>query len=167
MSLQSSRFDSKVQQVAQALRTSVANNLMHIDLRLDHEEAYKQMKQLLVLLGESAAVAKLDAHKQKHDHFWPARNSLQELEQSQKRADYLTQKQFAFVEGMFASKHRRLIVEGPPSCGKSFILVKTAVRRLLEARTAPSAPRILLLCHSGLLQSELRRLNALMHDTKG
>ena len=158
-----------------------------VRLKLDHHEAYAKMSELLELLlnpehaqldsededakraAERAkrAVDKLQAHKQENDAFWPARSSYEELLQHTKRANYLTQQQYEFFKReVLDSRRRRLVVEGPPSCGKTFILVHAAVHYVTASiRGEAPASRVLLLCHSELLVKELLRCAPRAHPS--
>jgi hypothetical protein len=152
---------------------------MHIDLKLNHNEAYDTMTSLLRcvsrmeqnLAGELDAkedigseavdqrVAALMAHKRENDGFWPAHNARERFAQAHDRANYLTSQQYeVFLKLVLdaPSSEARLIVHGPPSCGKTFMLVKAAAHYAMQD-TGPgqegSHPRrTLLLSHSPLLQ---------------
>ena len=173
MCAQTSRFSAQVRAQAKLLVKETANNVMHIDLKLDHEQAYNEMATLLTLLdsqagAESAAVAALRAHQRANDAFWPAQDSLKrEVEQHTKRADYLTSKyltdqQFGFYQEFVLSGDdslRRCVIEGPPSCGKTFILIKAAIHFALGTSNSSGASggRIVLIAHSPLLQRDMLR----------
>ena len=168
MAGESKLFDSKVNKAAKYLRSNIANSIMHVDLKLDHKDAYRAMRALLEAVGDTKRVAELEAHRKANDAFWPACTALEKLEQGKKRADYLTDQQFKiFFEFVLAKdSSRRYIIDGPPSCGKTFILVHSAVHYALQDSrviSRPSGPprRTLLLSHSQRLQQATTRLSHL------
>ena len=164
MCLETSRFSPQVRTLAHDLRENTANNIMHIDLKMKHGPAYEKMKALFRAIDpdDTKAVNGLDAHKLENDAFWATDDLEETMVQHDKRANHLTSQQYMeFFEPFVlqAEGNRRLIVEGPPSCGKTFILVRAGVHFLLQSveGLAPGVVNVLLLCHSDRLHDHIRR----------
>jgi len=120
------------------------------DLRLKGGASSRQLTQ--------QHLTRLEQHKKANEAFWPARNTLEQLLQGGLRANYLTkhfltEAQFSVFQAVLDRPEgkRRLNLQGHPSCGKTFILVRMAVRELLEG---PGSQRVLLLSQSRGLQAE-------------
>ena len=157
MALLSRLFDDPINLAAKALSTGVvtANNIFHMDLKLDHATAYERMGQLLDRLGAPDAKQQLADHARAGDSFFPARNTFAKLLQAEKRAKFLTDQQYATFEAIRRSNidTPRLTLQGHPSCGKTFLLVRLAAERAMQE----GSQRILLLSHSPLLQQHIAR----------